>query len=118
MKHAQYKEWLHLSVIDELNDDARHLLDAHLGGCSECRDELKELLKFQSVIAENPPVEVTDRLLQEARQQLHLSLLEYRLRKPFWERVARLGTRMLSFASIRSLLEESRWRRSASLSDI
>ena len=65
------------------------LLDAHLGGCSECRDELKELLKFQSAIAENPPVEVTDRLLQEARQQLHLSLLEYRLRKPFWRRMVR-----------------------------
>ncbi len=87
MKHAQFKEWLHLSVIDELNDDARHLLDAHLGGCSECRDELKGLLKFQSVIAENPPVEVTDRMLLDARQQLHLSLLEYRLRKPFSERV-------------------------------
>ena len=88
MKHAQFKEWLHLSVVDELNDDARHLLDAHLSGCSECRDELKELLKFHSVIAENPPVEVTGRLLQEARQQLHLSLLEYRLRKPFWEQAA------------------------------
>ena len=88
MKHAQFKEWLHLSAVDELNDDARRLLDAHLGGCSECQDELKALLKFQSVIAENPPVEVTDRMLLEARQQLHLSLLEYRLRKPFWERVA------------------------------
>ena len=88
MKHAQFKEWLHLSAVDELNDDARRLLDAHLGGCSECQNELKELLKFHSVIAKNPPVEVTDRMLLEARQQLHLSLLEYRLRKPFWERVA------------------------------
>ena len=88
MKHAQIKEWLHLSVVDELNDDARRLLDAHLGGCTECQDELKELLKFQSVIAKNAPVEVTNRMLLEARRQLHLSLLEYRLRKPFWERVA------------------------------
>ena len=88
MKHAQFKEWLHLSVIDELNADARQLLDGHLSGCSECRVELRDLLRFRSAIAENPPVEMTDRLLQEARQQLHLSLLEHRLRKPFWERAA------------------------------
>ena len=88
MKHAQYKEWLHLSALGELNDDARRLLDAHLGGCAECRDELKELLKFQSVIARNPLAEVTERTLMEARQQLRLSLLEYRLWKPFSERAA------------------------------
>ncbi len=88
MKHAQYKEWLHLSALSELNADARRLLDAHLGGCAECRDELKELLKFQSVIARNPLAEVTERTLMEARQQLRLSLLEYRLWKPFSERAA------------------------------
>ncbi len=89
MKHAQHKKRLHLSAVDELNDDERRLLDAHLSGCPECRHELKELLKFQSAIAGNPPEEVTDRLLQEARQQLHLSLLEHRLRKPFLRRAAR-----------------------------
>ncbi len=87
MKHAQYKEWLHLSAIDELNDEARQLLDLHLVECAECRDELRDLLKFQSIIAENPPVEITERLLREARQQLHSSLLEFRLKKSLWERV-------------------------------
>jgi hypothetical protein len=87
MKHAQFKEWLYLSVIDELNDDERHLFDLHLGGCSECRSELKELQKFESVIAGNKPVEVTDRLLQEARQQLRVAILEHRLKKTPWGRM-------------------------------
>ncbi|MGA7160731.1 MAG: HEAT repeat domain-containing protein [Bacteroidota bacterium] len=86
MKHAQYKEWLHLSVIDELNDEAQQLLDVHLSSCADCRDELIDLQKFQSVIIENPPIEITDRLLQEARRQLRSSLLEHRLRKSLWER--------------------------------
>ena len=85
MRHAQFKEWLHLSVIDELDGDAKELLQEHLSGCAECRAELKELGKFRSVIAGNPPVEVSGRLLQEARRQLHSSLLEYRLKKSVWD---------------------------------
>jgi len=87
MKHAQFKEWLQLSVINELGGDARQLLEAHLRGCSECRAELDDLLKFQSVIAGNPPPEVSDRLLEEARKQFHLSLLAIRLKRSLWERV-------------------------------
>jgi len=87
MKHTQFKEWLHLSAIGELDDDARQLLDAHLEGCSQCRMELKDLLKFQSVIVRNPPIEVSDRLLEEARKQLHASLLGIRLTEPLWKRV-------------------------------
>jgi hypothetical protein len=84
MRHAQFKEWLYLSAVDELDDDARELLEVHLNGCAECTAELKELRKFQSVIRENAPVEVTDRLLQEARRQLRSSLLELRLKKSMW----------------------------------
>ncbi len=87
MKHIQFKEWLQLSVIGELNNDERQLLDIHLRGCSECSSELEELKKFQSVIVRQKPVEVTERLLQEARQQLRKALLQERLQKSLWQRL-------------------------------
>lgn len=86
MKHTQFKEWLQLSVIDELKDDERALLTIHLGECATCREELNELEKFYSVIGHRESIEVSDALLQEARQQLRRALLEQRLAKPLWER--------------------------------
>ena len=85
MKHTQYKEWLQLSVIDELKDDERALLEIHLGECSECREELSEIKKFHSFIVHRNPAEVTDMLLQEARQQLRAALLEQRAKRSFWK---------------------------------
>ena len=85
MRHAQFKELLHLSLVDELDEEARQVLETHLNGCAECRAERKELQRLQAVVAENPPFEVTNRLLQEARRQLHSSLLEIRLKKSAWD---------------------------------
>jgi hypothetical protein len=85
MKHTQFKEWLQLSVIDELKDDERSLLDIHLHECSACRAELKEMQKFQSIIAQQDSIDVSDMLLQEARQQLHTALFQERLKKSWWK---------------------------------
>lgn len=87
MKHRQFKEWLHLSAINELKDDAQGLLDIHLRECSECRAELKELQRFHSLIEKQKPIEVSDALLHEARQQLRAALLRERLEKSMWEKV-------------------------------
>jgi HEAT repeats len=85
MKHTQFKEWLQLSVIDELKDDERALLDIHLGECSECRAELNGMEKFHSIIVRQDSIEVSDMLHQEARQQLRTALLEQRLQKSVWK---------------------------------
>lgn len=84
MKHTQFKEWLQLSMIDELKDDERALLELHLKECSECRAELKEMEQFHSLIVRHDSIEVSDTLLQEARQQLRTALLEIRLKRLFW----------------------------------
>ena len=75
MKHEQFKEWLQLSLIDELKDDERALLNIHLGGCSACGAELKEMEQFRSLIVRHDSIEVSDALLQDARQQLRTALL-------------------------------------------
>lgn len=85
MKHTQFKEWLQLSVIDELKDDERALLDIHLVECSACRAELNEMEKFHSIVVRQDSIEVSDTLLQEARQQLRTALLEQRLKKSLWK---------------------------------
>ncbi len=85
MKHTQFREWLQLSVIDELKDDERSLLDIHLSECSACRAELKEIQEFHSIIVRQDSIEVSDALLQDARRQLHTALLEQRLKKSLWK---------------------------------
>jgi hypothetical protein len=85
MKHTQFKDWLHLSVVGELGDEEKELLDNHLRNCSSCRAELARLKEFTSAIAGHKPVDVSDELLQEAREQLRVALLERRLRQPLFE---------------------------------
>ena len=85
MKHAQFKEWLQLSVIDELKNDERALLDIHLRECSECRGELSEMEKFNSLISRPNLIAVTDTLLREARQQLRAAILERKLKRSLWK---------------------------------
>ena len=87
MNHNQYQEWLQLSMYDELYDDERQLLDMHLQLCTECRTELDELKKLQTVLGKYQPVENTEALLQEARSQLRVALRQERTRGTFWDSV-------------------------------
>jgi HEAT repeats len=87
MRHEQFKEWLSLSVVEELSGGMQELLDNHLRECSECQQELAGLKKFASAIAGHTPAEVNEDLLREARQQLRLALLERRFRKSIPARV-------------------------------
>ncbi len=80
MKHEQFKEWVHLSVVGELSDAIQELLDNHLLECSECRDELSGLKEFTATVAGHTPPVVSEQLLREARQQLRVALLERRFR--------------------------------------
>ncbi len=87
MKHRQFKEWLQLSAIGELTRERQELLDVHLRECSECRTELASIKSLASVVAGHRPVEVTEDLLGEARQQLRVALLELRLKRSPFEQV-------------------------------
>ena len=87
MKHREFKEWLHLSAIGELNGDEQELLDIHLRGCAECRAELATIASLGPVVAGHKPAEISEELLREARQQLRTALLHLRLKRSPLERI-------------------------------
>jgi len=74
MKHAQFREFISLSAYGELGPEEQRLLDAHLAGCVECRAELSEMTDIVSAI-DGTSFDVTDRLLNEARAELHAALV-------------------------------------------
>lgn len=87
MNHQQYKEWLQLSIYDELNQNERQMLDEHIQSCVECRAELDELEKFHATITRHKFAEPSDKLLLEARQQLHSALRIEQSRQSFWDQI-------------------------------
>ncbi|MBM2839938.1 MAG: hypothetical protein HW412_466, partial [Bacteroidetes bacterium] len=86
MKHDQYKEWLQLLMYDELTADEHSALDQHLRTCGECRQELEELKKFHSTLAQAGALATSDDLLGEARQELRAALRAERSTPPLWNR--------------------------------
>ncbi|MBI1807748.1 MAG: HEAT repeat domain-containing protein [Ignavibacteria bacterium] len=85
MKHEQYKEWLQLSLYDELTQDERHTLDDHLNSCAECREEFDFLKKFHAVLTQHKSVDLPEQLLVEARYQLRGALRMQQSRRSFWD---------------------------------
>jgi hypothetical protein len=95
MNHDQYKEWLQLLMYDELTADEHALLDQHLGHCSECREEVEELKRFHALLLQAEPVSPDERLLRDARRELHTTLHTRRTRQPLWNRAAHLVTEFI-----------------------
>ncbi len=92
MKHEQLREFLHLSLYRELDDDQRSVLDQHLKTCTECSAEMAKLQKLDSLLQKGHPVDVTDQLLDEARRELRVALrLEQSRRFRFSEWLDRLN---------------------------
>src|SRR5262245_10773412 len=85
MNHQMYREWLSLSLYDELNQEQTKLLEEHLHSCEACRSEIGELRQMHSVLerkrAEIPP----EHLLQEARAELRVALRKERQSRSFWQ---------------------------------
>jgi hypothetical protein len=68
MDHRTCTNWLILALYDELDADARALLDEHLASCSACREEQARLAAFHTTASKRRPVADVDRLLQDARR--------------------------------------------------
>jgi hypothetical protein len=94
MKHTEYREHLHLLVLDELDPSDRPVLEDHLRTCYNCRDEIARLRKFYGLLKDfEPAVRFDDNLLKEARQQLREALRRERSRPSFLETIEeRLST--------------------------
>jgi CheY-like chemotaxis protein len=88
MTHDAFKEKLLLYVYDDLDPEHARAISEHLRNCAECASEVQRLRKLHSALdAYRPPVSVDDRLLNEARQQLHTALVRERFRQTAWERL-------------------------------
>jgi len=99
MKHTEFRELLHLLLLEEVNPSDRRLLDDHLRTCGDCRDELVRLRKFYGLLSHlEPAVRVDENLLQDARQQLRMVLRREQSRPSF---LATVTERLSSFLAPR-----------------
>jgi hypothetical protein len=87
MTHEQYRERVELMYYDELEAAERKDVEAHLRECKECRAWHDELKKLHGVLAQYTPVEVTDRLLFEARDQLISAMRDKGARTSLLDRI-------------------------------
>ncbi len=76
MTHKKYKEWIQLWVLDELGDEERRSLEAHLEECPECQTEFQEMTAFMTLVGDNRAAEPTDRMLREARRNLREAIAQ------------------------------------------
>ena len=83
MNHKRWKQWIQLSVYDELQEEERRLLQSHLEGCEECRKEMEQLSALRETIRSGGSVHVDEQLLGEAREQFHRALHATKRSKPF-----------------------------------
>ena len=65
---------LALYLYNELGDDARHEVEAHMMRCKACAAELESAKSFQALMSELPAPEVTPNLLAASRMRLQESL--------------------------------------------
>jgi len=83
MNHSQYKEWLTLADQGELTEEQSRELESHLSTCAECRAEREALRSVDSMLKAAPLVDVSDGLLNQARQELRVLLRRERNKGSF-----------------------------------
>jgi hypothetical protein len=86
MKCEWVKENILLYVYNELPDDARYELEAHVGRCADCAAELDTTRKFHAVLSELPVEEPSPNLVAAARMRLQEGL-ETAEQDRFWHRL-------------------------------
>ncbi|HVN49108.1 MAG TPA: zf-HC2 domain-containing protein [Bacteroidota bacterium] len=103
MKHQRYKEWLQLSLYQELNEHERSLLNDHLDGCPECREELNRLQKFHAIVEQYEPQMISEHELANARRSFRIRLHEF-IEHPSWIRKVFAGIKKIFPVPVRFAL--------------
>ena len=85
MKHRQWKEWLQLSLYDELASEEQRQLDMHIKECASCRKDLEEIKHIHALLAHYTTAPVTEMQLQDARRSMRSAVLGERSRLSFAE---------------------------------
>jgi HEAT repeat protein len=74
MNHQQWKEWLNLMAYEELDAERKRLTEEHMKDCVSCREEWDQLKRLHRVMDDHAVQVPTERLLNEARQELRAAL--------------------------------------------
>jgi hypothetical protein len=74
MEHERLKEWLYLSVFDELGEEEKSVLEDHVLSCGECLHEREEIVRMLEAMTESGAGEPSEEMLQSARQSLRAAL--------------------------------------------
>ncbi|HEX2867002.1 MAG TPA: HEAT repeat domain-containing protein [Ignavibacteriales bacterium] len=85
MEHEKLKEWVQLSVMNELTEEESLELKNHLESCPECSAELEELKHLSGILEKARLEEPDEKTLREARRDLKTALRMERNRKSFGE---------------------------------
>lgn len=88
MNHQHYKEWIQLSMYNELNPEEQELLEQHLHECAACQREAEELNLLHWTLQKAGTFHASDQALIEARQELQRALRAERTRPSAWERMS------------------------------
>jgi len=85
MTHADYRDLVFLAASGEIDGDERAVLERHMAACAECRAEFASLGRLHAALTGGSRgLDVDDRLLEEARQELRVALRSERGRVRFW----------------------------------
>jgi hypothetical protein len=74
MNHQQWKEWVNLLAYEELDAERKRLTEEHMKDCVSCREEWDQLKRLHRVMDDHAVQIPTEKLLNEARQELRAAL--------------------------------------------
>lgn len=82
MKHNEFKDLIILYIYNELDEDTTATVKKHIGECTECSEEYKNLTSmFASFNEYKNSIEI-DKILSESRSELRAAISYEKRRKP------------------------------------
>jgi hypothetical protein len=86
MSHRQYREQLPLLLYQELSEEEKNVVEAHVHECVSCQQELAQLKQIQGMAAGRRQRFLTEEFLEQNRRRLRETLRQERSKESFWER--------------------------------
>ncbi len=85
MSHKEIKQQLQLLLYNELDPAEQSTVEQHLKDCEECQKEFVQLKRVFEIIETQRTPELTEQLINEARHELHSSLISQRTKPSLWK---------------------------------
>jgi len=110
-KCEKYRQWMWLKIYNELTENQKHELTAHLKECSDCALDLEEINETKTVLDKKIQLKPTAAFLEQSRTELHQRLLlatqpKYRSnwQKKLWEIISLDFSPALRFSTAVAML--------------